>query len=355
MKKKCCPLMTLALCLSLAACGGSPSSTGGAGSVENSTPVSSAPVESSAPSTDETESEPAETPDAPDDAAAGAAGYEEYAVLGYIEPYAAPSAEELAGTMWEFAGGFTEGRDMEAEEASTVLEVYGGMLQVAFAEGGKASMTHGYAAMSGTYSVLEDGITVPIVFDYEGTQYGYAAVFTVGGENNVMVLLNTADPSMAFYMTQTDAAAASDGAAADGGIADAAGYEEYSVLGYVEVYAAPSAEELAGTGWEFAGGFTADRDMEAEEANAVLEMYGGKLQVVFMDSENASMVQGSGAMSGVYGVLEDGITVPLLFEYNGTQYGYVAVFTVIDESNVMVLISTAEPSTAFYMTQIDER
>lgn len=74
MKKKFCPLMTLALCLSLAACGGSPSSTGG--SVENSTPGSSAPVESSAPSTDESESESAETPDAPDDAAAGAAGYQ---------------------------------------------------------------------------------------------------------------------------------------------------------------------------------------------------------------------------------------------------------------------------------------
>lgn len=355
MKKKFCPLMTLALCLSLAACGGSPSSTGGAGSVENSTPVSSAPVESSAPSTDESESEPTETPDAPDDAAADTAGYQEYAVLGYIEPYAAPSAEELAGTVWEFAGGFTEGRDMEAEEASTVLEVYGGVLQVAFAEGGKASMTHGYAAMSGAYSVLEDGITVSIVFDYEGTQYGYAAVFTVVGENNVMVLLNTADPSMAFYMTQTDAAAVSDGAAADGGIADAAGYEEYSVLGYVEAYAAPSAEELAGTAWEFAGGFTGDRDMEAEEASALLEMYGGTLQVVFEDSERASLVQGSGAMSGVYGVLEDGITVPFLFTYDGTQYGYVAVFTVIDENNVMVLLSTAEPSTAFYMTQVDER
>lgn len=209
MKKKFCPLVALALCLSLAACGGSPSSTG-ADSVENSAPVSSAQAESSTPSVPETESEAepesesAETLEdgAADSAVADAAGYEEYSVLGYIEAYAAPSPEELAGTVWEFAGGFTDGRDMEAEEVSTLMELYGGTLQIAFEDSENASLTHGYATMPGVYGVREDGITVPLIFDYEGTQYGYVAVFTVVDEKNVLVLLNTADPSMAFYMAQ---------------------------------------------------------------------------------------------------------------------------------------------------------
>lgn len=62
----------------------------------------------------------------------------------------------------------------------------------------------------------------------------------------------------------------------------------------------------------------------------MLELYGGTLQVEFVDTENVSMVQGGGSIPGVYGILEDGVTLNGSYEIQGESYNYVAVFTDVD-------------------------
>lgn len=129
-------------------------------------------------------------------------------------------------------------------------------------------------------------------------------------------------------------------------------YENYSIFSDVAIYEAPTAEDLAGSAWEFSGGFMSGREMDEAAANDVLAMYGGKLQIEFVDTENANLVQGGGTMAGTYAILEDGVTANFSFELQGAVYDYVAVFTDVGEQTVMVLVSTADPESAFYMTPI---
>ena len=58
--------------------------------------------------------------------------------------------------------------------------------------------------------------------------------------------------------------------------------------------------DLAGTTWNYSGGYINGGEMTQDELNASLETYGGKLQFVFADDTNVSMVQGSGSLTGTY-------------------------------------------------------
>lgn len=187
MKKLVSLLLAAAMCLSLAACGDkndskTPSSDGGSsGGGTASTPTPSTP-------------EPA---DAKEDS------YVNYPVFSGIEVYEAPSPNDVAETAWAFAGGYTDGHSITDEEAAEVLELYGGTLRLEFPDAKTANMVQGGGTMPGTFKVLNDGFTLSLSFELQGTSYDYVAAFTYAGdadEDLVLVLVSTADPETAFYM-----------------------------------------------------------------------------------------------------------------------------------------------------------
>ena len=203
MKKLLYLLLALMMCLSLAACGGgdksdssSDANSGGdSGTVNNE--------ESDSDSEDENVDDGnVEDNDAEDASGASGAGgnyYTNYSVFEDIQVFAASSVEDLVGTTWDFAGGMSGGQDMEEEDANMLLEAYGGTFQIEFTGTDTANLLQGSGALPGTFGVLDDGVTLNFSFEYEGTSYDYVAAFTVVGEDNVLVLVNTTDGETAFY------------------------------------------------------------------------------------------------------------------------------------------------------------
>ena len=112
---------------------------------------------------------------------------------------------------------------------------------------------------------------------------------------------------------------------------------------------------LAPSGWQFAGGYTNGKELNDQEAGEILAMYGGTLQLIFTSQETATMVQGGGNLEGSYTVLSDNFTINLALNLQGTTYNYVAVFTDLEGTPVLLLVATADPETVLYMTQIDEK
>ena len=132
-------------------------------------------------------------------------------------------------------------------------------------------------------------------------------------------------------------------------------YTECPIFDDVDIYGGVDADTFSDTLWTFAGGFTDGHELSDEEAAAVLELYGGTLALLFdEDAETAGLVQGGGTMLGLYEVLDDTATLNLAFELEGTIYEYVAVLTAAgaEEDPVLVLVSLADPDTAFYMAAV---
>lgn len=132
-------------------------------------------------------------------------------------------------------------------------------------------------------------------------------------------------------------------------------YKDCPIFDDVDIYGGVDADTFSDTLWTFAGGFTDGHELSDEEAATVLELYGGTLALLFdEDGETAGLVQGGGTMPGLYEVLDDTATLNLAFELEGTIYEYVAVLTAAgaEEDPVLVLVSLADPSTAFYMAAV---
>ena len=113
-------------------------------------------------------------------------------------------------------------------------------------------------------------------------------------------------------------------------------------------------EGLAGTGWEFAGGYLDGVEMEQADAEAVLAQYGGMLQIVFEDESTASMVQGGGMLNGAYSATSDGYTLDISFDNSGSNLQYAGLFTDVGGTLVLMLLSDATGMNAIYFTQINE-
>ena len=185
MKKLVSLLLAAAMCLSLAACGGRN---------DSKTPSGGGSAGDGAPSADNPTPEPA---DAEGDS------YVNYPAFSGIEIYEAPSPDDVAETAWAFAGGYTDGHSITDEEAVEVLEMYGGTLRLEFPDAKTVNMVQGGGTMPGTFKVLNDGFTLSLSFELQGTSYDYVAAFTYAGdadEDLVLVLVSTADPETAFYM-----------------------------------------------------------------------------------------------------------------------------------------------------------
>ena len=189
MKKTLSLMLALAMCLTLAACGGKNDSKTPSGGAGGDTSNAGTP----APTTPD----PAPTPE-PE-----GVYYKDLPIFSDVDIYGGIDMDTLSGTLWTFAGGFTDGHELSDEEAATVLELYGGTLVLLLDDDAEsAGLIQGGGTMPGLYEVLDDTATLNLAFELDGTIYEYAAVLTAAGaeEDPVLVLVSLDDPTTAFYM-----------------------------------------------------------------------------------------------------------------------------------------------------------
>ena len=157
-----------------------------------------------------------------------------------------------------------------------------------------------------------------------------------------------------------DAPAQTEQAEANEGAEDAGTDEEVTVEEGTEVNAddeftlwnvvPAETPEIVNTTWSISGGNFEGEEMDQEQLDATLEMYGGQLDFVFGEDGAAQMVQGGGVLEGTYQLLEDG-SVGLVFDNNGEDLPYVCVFTEMNDMTVMVAIADEEGKNGLYFSQ----
>ena len=111
------------------------------------------------------------------------------------------------------------------------------------------------------------------------------------------------------------------------------------------------ADTFVGTEWEFSGGMLNGEEMDEAEAAQNLEMYGGKLSIVFDDAEKVSMVQGGGTLEGVYGLTDKENVLGLIFDGGGSQLIYAGLFADVDGTLALMLFPNGSGKDAVYFTQ----
>lgn len=201
MKKLLALLLALAMCASLAACGGgddtpAPAASGGGNTSEPAAP-SGGDASSAGSSVD-----PADVSTPVEDKGDYCANY---AVLDTYTLYEILPMDRLTASPWNFSGGYnaSNGAEMEQEELDSILAVYGGKMQVEFADDGTANLVQGGGAIPGTYRVLDDGASINFTFTYQDTIMPFVGVFTAIGEDEtpVLLFLSPDAPDTVFYMT----------------------------------------------------------------------------------------------------------------------------------------------------------
>lgn len=178
MKKFMALMMSMMLVLSLAACGGT-----------EETVSDAAPVESVAEDVAESVEEDTAVETTVEEEIASE---EEADTVSSLWDLANAETPDLAGTTWSFVGGCLDGVEMEQEELDYTLEQYGGKLDLAFAEDGTVQMVQGAGAWDGTYEYLEDG-GISMNIDADGTALNYTGIFSMVGDQLVLMLLNAGD------------------------------------------------------------------------------------------------------------------------------------------------------------------
>ena len=69
---------------------------------------------------------------------------------------------ELEGTTWNFAGGYLDGEEMDDDDATQTLSLYGGTLQFVFGEDGAMQIVQGGGSLDGA-----DELFPPVEKEYQ--------------------------------------------------------------------------------------------------------------------------------------------------------------------------------------------
>ena len=172
--------LTLVLVLSLAACGGSDDT-----SDDTADP---------APTEDTTPDDTADT-ETPEDTG------EKFNLMTDITRIDPP---ELEGTTWNFAGGYLDGEEMDDDDATQTLSLYGGTLQFVFGEDGAMQIVQGGGSLDGVYELLQDddgSLCVGVTVDNDGQSIPYFCVFSDLGQT-VMIALSDDSGLNGLYFVQ---------------------------------------------------------------------------------------------------------------------------------------------------------
>lgn len=105
--------------------------------------------------------------------------------------------------------------------------------------------------------------------------------------------------------------------------------------------------ELSGSAWELSGGMVDGVEMEYDDVNTVLENFGGSMNFIFGEDNKVMLSNGEKALESTYTVTDK----VLYMDFN--EYKYHAVFTVIEELNIMIVANDTEPNSALYFSSIE--
>lgn len=111
-------------------------------------------------------------------------------------------------------------------------------------------------------------------------------------------------------------------------------------------------DALVGTEWSLSGGMVDGVEMDQAALDDSLEMYSGKLDVVFKDGENISMVQGGGTLEGTYWAMpQEKRLLGIVFDNDGSELKYAGLLADVDGEQVLMLFSDDTGRNAVYFTQ----
>lgn len=111
---------------------------------------------------------------------------------------------ELEGTTWNFAGGYLDGEEMDDDDATQTLSLYGGTLQFVFGEDGAMQIVQGGGSLDGVYELLQDddgSLCVGVTVDNNGQSIPYFCVFSDLGQT-VMIALSDDSGLNGLYFVQ---------------------------------------------------------------------------------------------------------------------------------------------------------
>lgn len=344
MKRLSVLMVSLGLALTLSACGGEPAPDGSepagqtgdeASRAGNSTPV---PGSSAGP-----ENASGENP------GAGNGLTDFLGKLTLIEP-----GDAVAGTGWEFAGGMADGVEMEQAEADQTLAVWGGKLNIVFGEGNSVSMVQGNGTLKGSYETVEGNTyVISLVFDNAGAELRYAGIFADMGGTEAFMLLPDDSGRNAIYFSRIAEGGSQASQALSAFLANftlVAPDGDYSQMGW-------EFRALANTGWQFSGGMIAGVEMEDQDLQDALTVYGGVLNIVFDSVEpKIFMIQGNGMLEGTWGIMEDGYLMDIVFQNGDSQLRYTGALVLTDagQEPVLMLFSDDTAQNIVYLTHISE-
>lgn len=108
---------------------------------------------------------------------------------------------DMANTTWNFAGGFIDSVEMTEEEATAVLEQYGGVLQFVFDDGEGVQMIQGGGTLEGSWAYTEDN-TVGVLFELEEGDLFYLCSFTEHEGQIIMIAISDETGENGIYFAQ---------------------------------------------------------------------------------------------------------------------------------------------------------
>lgn len=108
---------------------------------------------------------------------------------------------DMANTTWNFAGGFIDSVEMTEEEATAVLEQYGGVLQFVFDDGEGVQMIQGGGTLEGSWAYTEDN-TVGVLFELEEGDLFYLCSFTEYEGQIIMIAISDETGENGIYFAQ---------------------------------------------------------------------------------------------------------------------------------------------------------
>lgn len=155
-------------------------------------------------------------------------------------------------------------------------------------------------------------------------------------------------PVQAQNPTGTDMTPTPDSSGADNGVQDTSA-EENKIADFLSDITLIEVPELFDTIWDFTGGYENGKELDAGEVAAIWEE---KQYFIFYfpDSEAATMEWANNTLWGEYSVQSDGYTVGITMDHNGKILQYAAVFTNVDDEQVMILFLDENAETVWYFT-----
>ena len=217
MKKILAWMLCVVMLASLAACGDtapdnnstSQSGTGGSAGTPAGTDATQKPTETNAtqkPAENDATQKPAETDATPEPAGTDGGNSDastgEDGINNFISSKTLIKVPDLSFTLWDFSGGYENGKELTASEASDIKVQNNYVFLFNFPDSSTATVLERNGnSLYGNYTIQEDGYTLKITLDDNGTQTSYTTKFTNIDNMPVMMYFLDGSAETVWYFT----------------------------------------------------------------------------------------------------------------------------------------------------------